>query len=101
MPVVHSELSFKMDCEIGTDALNEPLSSNVFQGVVRSKGFVHVVGRDAPYYWSHAGCQLQVARVDRETQIKATQEIVFIGVGMNQGLISRSLDACLVPGGNL
>lgn len=96
MPVATAELSFaSKDLSAGPANESAAHESSVFQGVVRSKGFIRIHGRDGPYYWSHAGRQLQVSSVSSDSRLKCEQEVVFIGAGMNEQRITCALDACL------
>ena len=81
-----------------------------FAGVVRSKGFVrlsHAPG--AHFYWSHAGRNLELRRVDADArgadasapqaaqaELGRGHDLVIIGVNMDAAAATRVLDACLV-----
>jgi len=69
-----------------------------FEGVLRSKGFVHVEGIPGPHYWSHAGRCVQLSKMPG-TQVPAGQgqELVFIGISMDGGAACAALDAALRP----
>jgi len=73
--------------------------SAAFRGVLRSKGFVRVRGGEKALYWSHAGKQVQVAAADGVPTRGPSQELVFIGSGMDERAICEALDACLEPMG--
>lgn len=90
---------------------------DVFEGVLRSKGFFWIATQeDALFEWSHAGRSLRFEHIgqwrapwppeERPEEVPEdrwsdrwgdrTQEIVFIGVGMDELNIRRHLDACQI-----
>ncbi len=92
----------------------------VFDGLVRSKGFVWLdCSEAAAFFWSHAGRRIDLAEmgkwwaaVPRESWPEGystailedfdgeggdrRQEIVFIGKGLDEDRVTSILDACLV-----
>lgn len=75
--------------------------TEAFHGVLRSKGFVKLMGEDKDlFYWSHAGRRVHLARVSETKKggsfaVPTGQELVFIGSDLNKASIIRLLDSCL------
>ena len=105
-----------------SDALNDDMEEGLFQGVLRSKGMMWIASRnDWAYDWSQAGCSIRMnpagfwwAAADEdewptdeeeiaEIRLRLVgehgdrhQELVFIGQGLDQQVVERQLDRCLV-----
>ncbi len=92
--------------------------ADVWEGVLRSKGFFWVASRsDQVFAWSHAGRAMRFERIgewyagwpagERPEEVPEerwdahwgdrAQELVFIGIGMDELNIRRHLDACQLP----
>ncbi|CAK8985679.1 unnamed protein product [Durusdinium trenchii] len=84
LPVTAANISF--------DKASDPVQDQLFAGVLRSKGFVRTCDSDQSFYWSHAGRRVEV--FPTATSAKS-QEVVFIGTGLDQAAISAALDACV------
>jgi G3E family GTPase len=68
-----------------------------FDGVVRSKGWVWLASRGAlAAEWSVAGGSLDIRPAGFWPEGEAKQEMVFIGVGMDQAQLTAVLDAALL-----
>jgi G3E family GTPase len=68
-----------------------------FQGVVRGKGWIWLASRgQLAAEWSLAGGSLNVVPAGLWPAGEARQELVFIGVGMNESLITAALNAALL-----
>ncbi len=75
----------------------QQLVSNPFANVVRSKGFLFLAGphRGKKMYWSHAGRHFGVLPKDDWDDERPRQELVFIGVDMDQAAIVNLLELAL------
>ncbi len=75
----------------------QQLASNPFKNVVRSKGFLFLAGphRGKKMYWSHAGRHFGVLPKDDWDDERPRQELVFIGVDMDQAAIVNLLESAL------
>jgi len=66
-------------------------------GVVRSKGFFWLASRHKlAGLWSQAGGACRTEPVGIWTNEEGKQELVLIGIDMNQGKLEQMLDACLL-----
>jgi len=73
-----------------------------FDGVVRSKGWVWLASRGAlAAEWSLAGGSLDIRPAGFWPEGDAQQEMVFIGVGMDQAQLTTVLDAALLTDAEL
>eukprot|EP00747_Dinoflagellata_sp_TGD_P049820 gnl/TRDRNA2_/TRDRNA2_146410_c0_seq2.p1 gnl/TRDRNA2_/TRDRNA2_146410_c0~~gnl/TRDRNA2_/TRDRNA2_146410_c0_seq2.p1 ORF type:complete len:363 (-),score=50.59 gnl/TRDRNA2_/TRDRNA2_146410_c0_seq2:49-1137(-) len=91
LPVVAAELGGRRAWPPG-----QPAPHKVFEGVLRSKGFIWVKGDQRAYYWSHAGKRLRLSEFSGA--VSDMQELVFIGRGMDEATIVDVLDGCLDRG---
>ncbi len=104
------------------DSFDGDLDDGLFCGILRSKGLMWIASRnDWAYDWSQAGCSIQMdpagfwwaAAPEEEwpedeteqSEIRAKfkgehgdrhQELVFIGQGLDQELVEKLLDRCLL-----
>ncbi len=71
--------------------------SNDTDGIIRSKGFIWMA--DSPNnidFWSQAGSSCSIEQYGDADEESKYQEIVFIGQGIDQGLVNKKLDTCLL-----
>ncbi|CAE6950095.1 yciC [Symbiodinium sp. CCMP2592] len=88
LPVVAASLGFLAEAEV------KPVQDPLLSGVLRSKGFVHVLGSKQSFYWSHAGRRIEAFPAS-ELPTNKQSEVVFIGSKLDRTAISAALDACL------
>ena len=104
------------------DSFDGDLDAGLFCGVLRSKGLMWIASRnDWAYDWSQAGCSIRMDPAgfwwasapeeewpedeNEQSEIRRKfsgeygdrhQELVFIGQGLDQGLVEEMLDRCLL-----